>query len=265
MIVVDRFPSASGLWTSALCSSYEPCQTRDGVAHVRAWFIAILTSGTHRVRKLVRIGWDDPTMAYLAWERWKQVFGYPRPGAVYETDGPSGLAERQISPPILIEEDLLVLKWEPCGGQIFVREITPVDEVTARAEAAGLHAVVSDDHIPPKTTGIILKLGEDPLLHEKLRVGYIVMFSRFAGSQFTEAGNSYRHIQYQHVIGFRRPEDGIDDILPATITEDMIRWANDLKQTLDIIASRKVLQPLTTRTVLTDAAVMETFDGEDIG
>lgn len=263
-IAVDRFTSASGLWQSLLCCRYEPRQL-DGQAVIHGWYIVIVTAATRRVRKVVRIGRDDPTLAYRYWESWKDCFGSPRPGAVYEDAGPSGLSERKISPPIFIPEDLEVLKWEPCHGQIFVREITPVDEVTARAEAAGLHAVVSEDHMPPPTTGIILKMGEDPLLHEKLKPGYIVMFSRYAGSLFTEGGSSYRHIEYHNVIGFRRPEDGLDDILPESVTAEMIQWANDLKKTIDRIASRKPLQPLTTTNVFTVAGATGSDNGEDIG
>jgi len=266
-IAVDRFPSASGRWTSLLCCRYEPMETPDGNMGLMAWFIVIMTSGTRRVRKVVRVCWDDPDEAYRAWELWKQQFGCRRPGAIYEDDMPSGLREPQLSPPIFIPEDLTVLKWEPCAGNIFIREITPIDEVTARAEAAGIHAVVAEEHMPAPTTGIVLKLGEDPLLHERLKPGYIVMFSRYAGSQFTEGGSSYRHIEYQHVIGFRRPEDGLDDILPASITPEMIQWAKDLKVTIDAIASRKPLQALTTKTVFDEDAVTDSefFSEGDAG
>lgn len=237
-VAIDRFVSASGLWLSILASRCE--------RGVNVYYIVLVAAATRKVRKVVRVAIDNPTIAKIMWEDWRNQFGSKDPNRVYEDDIPAGLRPIRWSPPLFIQEDLQVLKLSPRGSHIFVREITPVDEVTARAEAAGLQVMISAENQPPPTMGIVIKLGPDPLLKEELRVGDIVMFGRHAGNTFTESNNVYRYMQLHEIIGSRNPEEGLDDLLPPNITADMIQWANDLKRSLDVIAARQPLEPVTT-------------------
>lgn len=240
-ITIDRFTSASGAYVSLLCTRFERGYN---VLH-----IVVLDAATRRVRKIVALD-RHQGVAWKQWEQWRQQFAYKRDGTTYETDAPQDLSEIHWSPPILIKGDLEVLKMRPTNSSIYVRDITPVDEVTARAEAAGIRAVVADENKPKPTMGIIIKMGPDPFLYEQgYNVGDIVMFSRFVGGEFTESGHTYRYVQPQNIIGYRKPEDGLEDILPPNLPQEMIDWANQLLPTLVQIAEAKPIEVNTTRTL----------------
>jgi co-chaperonin GroES (HSP10) len=136
---------------------------------------------------------------------------------------------------------------------MFVRDITPVDEVTLRAEKIGIQAVVAEENQPRPSMAVIINLGPSPLLHEEFTVGDIVMFRTHAGGTFMEAGYEYRYLQHHEIIGSRSPDDGLDDLLPPNITNEMIQWANDLKRTLDVVAARQPLMPITTKSLSIDS------------
>ncbi len=208
-IAIDRFPSASGQWISILCERYEPV-----LGGLRAFYIAIVVAGTLRVRKVVRIA-TEPTSAFFAWEDWKQKFGQMS-GETYENDIPTALTELKLSLPIINEEDTEVLKMIPVGSRIYVRDITPQDEITVRAQEAGLHVIIDEAHKPRPTMGIVVAIGEDPYVQELYKVGMILMFSKHAGDTFMESGQQYRILEPHEIKGKRRPEDGIQDLLPSS-------------------------------------------------
>lgn len=208
-IGIDRFVSTSGLWLCVLAERFEP--TSPGM---KGYYIVVATADTRRVRKVVCIG-HEPGAAYVLWEAWKQKF--TAPAQFQESDIPTGLDfEFKPSWPIINEEDRqMSLKLRPMGARMFVREITPVDEVTARAEAAGLVAVVAEENKPRPTMGIIIALGDDPFLVDRgFKIGSIVMFSKHSGSTFSEAGQQYRSLDHHEIIGMRDAEKGIEDLLP---------------------------------------------------
>jgi co-chaperonin GroES (HSP10) len=238
-IAIDRFSSASGLFVSILTTRFE--------RGYNVFHIVTFAAASSRVLKVLRIG-RSVTGAKRIWEDWKQKFGVQPSDSVYETDAPRDLSEILWSPPILIKEDLLLinLKMRPVGLNIFVRDITPVDEVTRRAEQVGIKAVVSEENKPRPTTGIVISWGESLKLAEgDFDVGDIVMFSRHAGGEFTENGYTYRYIQLHNIIGWRKASDGIDDILPPHLPQEMIDWANALLPTLVRIAESKPIEPVT--------------------
>jgi len=209
-IAIDRFVSASGRWLSLLCERYEGTPSA-----LRGFYIVIATADTKRVRMVKRIAFDNPDEADRVWETWRAIFGGPT-ARTYEDDVPSGLDEfKVISPPHPIEEDqAMILKMRPRGARLFVRDITPVDEVTARAEAAGLAVVVAEEHKPKPTTAVVLAVGEDPLARELYQPGYIVMFSRYAGQTFQDVpgGPTYRSLELHEIIGCRDPAAEMEDL-----------------------------------------------------
>lgn len=201
-IATDRFVSASGLWTSYLCERFEP--TPGGA--LRVYYVAIATSDTKRVRMIKRIAVDDRELAIGRWEAWKQVFSQADPTRTYESEIPSGLSELKFSPPHLIPEDEKMLQATPNGARIVVREITPVDEVTARAAQAGLIAVVDEANKPKPTQGIVVAVGEDPFVQERYRIGDILTFSKHAGNYYMEDGLAYRVLEDHEIIMKRKGE-----------------------------------------------------------
>ena len=204
----DRFTSMSGKWLCLLCSSYEPHRN-----NLRAYYVVIILAATQRVRKVVRLGYSWKK-AEPRWEDFKQIMTVPSEHD-YEDEIPTGLSEAVFSWPIINEEDQqMALKMRPRGGRIFARDITPVDEVTVRAEQAGLVAVVAEENKPRATMAIVVAVGEDPLAQELYREGQIVMFSKFAGHTFMEAGQSYRVLELHEIIGVREPEEGVEDLMP---------------------------------------------------
>lgn len=237
-IAIDRCVSQSGRYTSVFCSRYEGGRTK--------YYIVNLVRGSNRIRQIVQIGADNAALAKIVWEDWRNRFSRKPDDAVYEDDAPAGLSRIHWSPPILIKEDLFMLKLKPKGGYMFVRDITPVDEVTMRAQKANLEVVVAEENKPRPSMAIIVNLGPDPLLHEEFKAGDIVMFRNHAGGTFMEEGYEYRYLQHHEIIGSRSPDDGLDDLLPPYISANMIQWARDLKRTLDGLACREGAQPLTT-------------------
>ena len=207
-IPIDSFVSASGRWVSIFTESYIP-----QASHLRGYFIVIIGAGTSTIRMVKLLGFDDRVAAEGKWLGWKQLFGEKPLESVYEDDLPSGLSEFTISPPYLISEDESVLRMKPRGARLFLREITPVDEVTARAAAANLHVVIDDAHKPRPTTGIVLAIGEDPLVQELYKVGDIVMYSPHAGMAFRSDNEDYRSLEWHEIIGVQDREDITPDPL----------------------------------------------------
>lgn len=97
----------------------------------------------------------------------------------------------------------------PVGSRIFVDPIEPVDEVTARAKAAGLHAVVLEENLPQPTEGIVIALGTDPLVREIVQVGDHVTFSRHAGYEQRVHGHVYRALELRELIAVIREEKSL--------------------------------------------------------
>src|SRR5262245_32420952 len=194
-IPIDQFVSASGRWISIFTECYNP---QDG--NLRAFFIVVVAAGTNQIRMVKRLCFDDRLEAEGKWLGWKELFS-EKSHEVYEDDIPEGLSEFKISPPHLIPEDESVLRMKPRGARIFIREITPVDEVTARAAAANLHVVIDDAHKPRPTTGIVLAVGEDPLAQELYKIGDIVMYSPHSGTSFRSDNEDYRSLELHEIIG----------------------------------------------------------------
>src|SRR5215831_16862406 len=209
MVPLDEFVSASGLWKCVLASRFEA-----KLNGATAYYMVVFYAGTNRVRKIVRFSIGDEMLAFSKWQDWKNVFQFAPPGAVYEEDTPDALSVMTFSPPFLTEEEKL-LKLRPRGARIFVRDVTPVDEITKRAEAVGLVAVVSEEHKPRPTLGIVVALGEDPLVAELYKLGDIIMFSKHAGQTFNEAGQTYRILELQEIVGIRDAADGVEDLMPS--------------------------------------------------
>jgi hypothetical protein len=219
---LDKFVSASGLWLSVLTEQFEG---RNG--NLKVYYLVNCTADTKRVRQIKRLG-PDPVYALGAWESWKAMFAHADPTKNYEDNAPVALTEMRYKPPYLTQEDLKVaLKMKPVNGKIYVRDLVPLDEVTARAQAVGLTAIVSEENKPRATMGVVLKLDEkDAFINEKYKVNDIVMFSRHAGNTFQEGEvvvdktsgrkkvipQEYRSLEDHEIIGVRDPTDGLEDL-----------------------------------------------------
>jgi co-chaperonin GroES (HSP10) len=98
------------------------------------------------------------------------------------------------------------VKIYPIGSRVFVREIAPIDEVTARAQAAGLHVVVLDENLPRPTSGEVTAIGSDPLIQELIQLGDIVFYSKFAGHEMVVEGRVYKSLELREIISVARPD-----------------------------------------------------------
>ena len=107
------------------------------------------------------------------------------------------------------------MKIFPLGARVFVDLIEPVDEVTARAQAAGLHVVVMEENIPRPTEGRVVAVGSDPMIQEYVRVGDVITFSKFAGMEQIVEGRTYRSIELREIVAVIRPDE------PASIPESV--------------------------------------------
>lgn len=85
------------------------------------------------------------------------------------------------------------------GARVLVKDITPIDELSARAKASGLHIVAYEQNIPKPTEGIVLAIGSDPLVQEEVQIGDHIFFSKFAGHNVYEEGKEFRSVELQEI------------------------------------------------------------------
>lgn len=218
-IAIDRFTSTSGKYEGVLAERFEPHHDkRKGFNVLKVYDVMILDAATHRVVKVVRVAVDNQELAYLAWEEIKEKYT-AKPDYEDETNEPGTLVNTVgrvmhylDNPKFTTEEKEDMLRFKPRGARLFVRDIVPIDEVTRKAQDAGLHVIVNEEHKPKPTTGIVMAVGEDPLAQELYKVGMIVMFSKHAGGTFSDDMEQYRSIEIHEVIGVREslPEEQSD-------------------------------------------------------
>jgi len=98
------------------------------------------------------------------------------------------------------EEEVII----PMGDRCFVEELPVETSLAKRAEGAGLHIVLAEENIPKPTTGIVIALGDDPLIQERLRLGDIVSFAKHAGVYQHVQGKQYRCLEGREIISVIR-------------------------------------------------------------
>lgn len=111
----------------------------------------------------------------------------------------------------------------PLGSRVFVDPITPIDSVTARAAAAGLHAVVMEENKPRPTEGIVVAVGSDPMIQELVHVGDTVTFAWHAGYEQQVEGRTLRVLELRELLACIRPD-------PPTLSGQQLgKGVGDLK------------------------------------
>lgn len=206
-IALDRFVSTSGRYEATLAHRYEQGWN--------TYYIVVTTAG--RVRKIIRLG-VAATVGHIAhirreWEDFKERMTAP----AQEEREPTLLEEAEANALCLQEfyfqGELIgyttlgqgeIVKTKPIGARIFVQPIIPVDEVSARLKAVGIEPVIADQNKPKPTMGVVLEVGNDPLIAEQFHVGDIVVYSKHAGDVIMEDGVEYRSLGHHEIIGVRR-------------------------------------------------------------
>lgn len=199
-IAIDEFTSTSGKYRFVLVGRSE--------GSMRGYYIIILVGD--KIKKIVHmlsLGIDAPPTFRIAlydqWERIKDAM-----------TAPAQEEESTLLGDLMNQKDYQdtggEVKTKPRGARIFVRTITPVDEVTARAQAAGLEIVIDESRKPRATMGVVLAVGEDPLAMELYKEGDIVVFSPHAGVEIREEGNVYRSLELHEIIGVRDAEQSVN-------------------------------------------------------
>jgi co-chaperonin GroES (HSP10) len=106
------------------------------------------------------------------------------------------------------------MKIVPIGSRIFVEDLEPVDEVSARARAAGLYVVVAEENKPKPSCGRVVALGSDPLIHELIAVGDLAFYGWYAGMEVQVEGKTYRSLELREIISVAKHEE------PPTLPPD---------------------------------------------
>lgn len=96
----------------------------------------------------------------------------------------------------------------PIGERCLVDEIIPVDEDAVRAAKAGLVLVSYESQAPKPTSGVVVAIGNGPLIQESVQIGDTVFFSRHAGSYSTYEGKNYRNLEVNEITTVLR---GVSD------------------------------------------------------
>lgn len=107
------------------------------------------------------------------------------------------------------------MKIFPVGARIWVDPLEPIDDITARAAASGLHVVIHDENVPRPTTGRVIALGNDPLVQEMVQIGDIAFFSRFDGKEVQVEGRKYLSLELREIISLARPDPPTSEECPA--------------------------------------------------
>lgn len=200
-ITIDRFTSTSGRYLFLLAETT--------VMGLLCSDLVAMNPENYKVVKIVRLAVDNRILASLKWEYIKSVFTAPA--------GEEEPVDEFIRLPTAAEvfarmEEILAMKMDPIGARIFVTDITPIDEISARAAKAGIEVLIDEKNKPRPTMGIVVAVGEDPFTKELYKIGDIVMFNKHAGSPFSEDGQQFRSLEIHEVMGRRKSEHGIEDI-----------------------------------------------------
>lgn len=100
-----------------------------------------------------------------------------------------------------------MVRYKPMGSRVFVEPIITTVSLEERARKAGLELVLEQENIPKPTQGRVLALGPDPLLHEQIKIGDIVFFHAYSGSDVTLEGVTYRQLDITEVTGVMFSEE----------------------------------------------------------
>lgn len=206
-IAIDRFVSTSGKYCVFLAEAYKPVTGIAGSATLR-WYEFVACNDSGRVLKKVSLG-GDRKEAMEEWERLKGILTAPFKGQEEQNDEWRVMTYANHK---FTEGESEAMKINPIGARVFLREIIAVDEGTKRWEQAGLALIQDEAKMPKPTMGIVIKVGNDPMMAEMCAPGDCVMFSKHAGSTFLENGQQYRSIELHEIIGVRRQEDGLEDL-----------------------------------------------------
>ena len=103
----------------------------------------------------------------------------------------------------------------PIGSRVFVDLIEPVDSITARAAAAGLHAVVMEENKPRPTQGVVVAVGSDPMVQELIHVGDTVTFAWHAGYEQQVEGRTLRVLELRELLACIRPDPPLEPPTPV--------------------------------------------------
>jgi co-chaperonin GroES (HSP10) len=97
-------------------------------------------------------------------------------------------------------------KIMPLGARVLVKDEAPLDDISARAEKAGLFAVVYEYNVPTPTTGIVVAVGSDPEVQRLIEVGDKVFFGKHCGIITRIEGEEYRSLEFHEISSVVKPD-----------------------------------------------------------
>lgn len=205
-IAMDAFVSTSGRYRCFLAEAYRPDTRFGGFATLRWYEIVFMRSDGQNFKK--ELG-GELRPAREKWEEIKALMTAPFQGKEEPVDNWQVMTYSNHK---FTQKEADMLKIRPIGARVFIREIFPVDEVTVRAEAAGLAMALDPSNQPPATMGLVIRVGSDPFIQELCRPGDVISYGKHDGSTFMENGQVYRDIGVHEIRGVRTPEDGYEDL-----------------------------------------------------
>jgi co-chaperonin GroES (HSP10) len=99
-----------------------------------------------------------------------------------------------------------MLKLMPLGARVLVKDDVPLDDLSARAEKAGLYVATFEHNIPKPTTGIVVAVGSDPEVQRLITVGDRVFFGKHCGIITTLEGEDYRSLEFHELSSVLKAE-----------------------------------------------------------
>lgn len=94
------------------------------------------------------------------------------------------------------------------GSRVTIREIQTSLSLVERGKLSNLTVVTDERNVPMPTEGIIVSVGQDPLLaDEGLIIGAHVFFGKYAGTKVYWEGEEFRTLGFSEVINVIPPEE----------------------------------------------------------
>lgn len=95
------------------------------------------------------------------------------------------------------------------GNRLLIKTVTPITELD-RYKAAGLSIPNEAEHTPRPSTGIVIQLGMGVMHYgdHSIQEGDMVLFSKYAGADFTIAEEDFRILDINEILCTLEPIDG---------------------------------------------------------
>ena len=111
-------------------------------------------------------------------------------------------------------------KFKVVGARVLVDPIITTLSIVERGKLSNIEVIVTQEEIKKKTQGRVVAIGNDPLVHELVKIGDIVHFIWHAGHETHIEDHEYRMIEMQDISMVESLEDD-QQLAPVQIPPEL--------------------------------------------